>query len=496
MYRNQYLITNAEETRPCLIGAEESRFGAWRVFCFPPLRHYLAQGANFEALLIGLAVDPLHPARDMQQVLDHLVDVPSLTPAAIAARVEHLTGRFVLLLRIGTETHVWGDSCHLRQILYGNFGDIRCVGSSEKLMLDHAGVQLSMGPDKRAFMASSRFKRNEHAWVGPKSLDDRVFRLLPNHRLSLPGLRAEREAFHYRLPDGAGEKEVLDLAEATLRGLFTALVDRYSLIVALTAGWDTRLLMAAALPMKDRISFFTFCRAGDPSSAGDGDVAEVLAARFGLDYERIAPVPVTPEFEAAIGREQLFPRVVPKTANIQHHLGRKNRESIININGNGAEVARCIYGRPGGPHSFARVCRYLGFRPSDPFVQASLGPWHREATEIASRTDVRMSDLAHWEQRMGIWGAATPFEQDIAIEEISPFNNTRLLLALLTTPESDRSGPDYPLFGRLLRRLEPAAAEIPLNPHTLWFKKYVDGSATATFLSRRIKHLYADRSLT
>ena len=116
MYRNQYLITNAEGTRPCLIGADESRFGAWRVFCFPPLRRYLAQGANFEALLIGLAVDPLHPARDMQQVLDHLVDVPSLTPAAIAARVEHLTGRIVLLVRIGTETHVWDDSCLLRRL--------------------------------------------------------------------------------------------------------------------------------------------------------------------------------------------------------------------------------------------------------------------------------------------------------------------------------------------------------------------------------------------
>lgn len=495
MFRNQYLITNADEKRPCLADAEESRFGPWKVYCFAPLRSYRVAGAGFEAMLLGLVVDPLHPARDMQQVLEHLVDLPALTRQAIAARIEHLTGRFVLMVRLGDDTQLWGDCCHLRQILYGSFGSILCVGSSERLLLEHAGAQLAMSPEKQTFMASSRFKKNEHAWVGATGQDDRVMRLMPNHRLSLPSMRAQREDWYAKMPEGSGEAEVLDLAQATLRGLFTALVDRYSLIVALTAGWDTRLLMAASLPMKDRISFFTFCRAGDESSAGDGDVAEQLAARFGLDYERITPAPVTPEFKAAIGQEQLFPRVVPKTANIQHHLGRKDRDRIININGNGAEVARCIYGRPGGPHSFRRVCRYLGFTPKDPFVQASLGPWYGQAQAIEQRTDVRVNDLAHWEQRMGIWGAATPFEQDIAIEEISPFNNTRLLLSLLTTPERERSGPHYPLYGRLLKRMEPTAAEIALNPHTPWFKKYVDGSATATFLSRRVKHLYADRSL-
>ncbi len=495
MYRNQYLITNATETRPCLVGAQESRFGPWKVFCFAPLQSYRAAGSGFEAMLLGLVVDPLHPERDMQQVLDHLVDLPAMTREAVAERIEHLTGRFVLLARIGQDTHLWGDCCHLRQILYGSFGSIRCVGSSEKLLLEHAGAELSMGADKRAFMASSRFQKNDLAWVGATGQDDRVMRLMPNHRLSLPSLQAQREAFYSKLPDGVGETEVLDLAEVTLRGLFAALVDRYSLIVALTAGWDSRLLMAASLPMKDRISFFTFCRSGDRSSVGDGEVAEQLAARFGLDYERIAPAPVTPEFKAAISQEQLFLRVVPKTANIQYHLTRKDRDRIINVNGNGAEVARCFYGRPGGPHSFGRVSRYLGLTPRDPFVQASLWPWYREAQEVAQRTDVRVNDLAYWEQRMGVWGAAMPFEQDIAIEEISPFNNTRLLLSLLTVPERARSGPHYPLFGRLLKRMEPAAAEIAINPHMLWFKKYVDGSATATFFSRRMKHLYADRSL-
>ncbi len=496
MYRNQYLITSSPDRHTCLHAAKQMRFGEWNVYLFHPLQAYHVTHDGMEAMLIGLVVDPLAPGLSMQGVLDEVARGPDLTPELISERIEALTGRFVLAVRFADgKTFIWGDACHLRQILYARFDNVICVGSSEKLMLEHVGAKLTMSQAKQSFRATTRFSKNEHAWVGRNGQDDRVTRLLPNHRLSVPDLKYERVDFYYQLPAGQGEEAVLELARATLVGLFKALCPQYSILVALTAGWDTRLLMAASLPWKDSIGYFTFVRPGDKSSAGDGDVAQLLANQFKLNYERIQPAPVTSEFEAAIAKEQLFPRVLPKTANIQHHLKRPHRDRIINVNGNGAEVARCIYGTPGGPHSLSRICRYLGFSPNNPFVRASMEPWLEEANQIAKNTNIRVNDLAHWELRMGIWGAATPFEQDIAIEEISPFNNKRLLLALLTIPERERAAPEYPLYGRLLRSLNEEAAQIAINSHLPWYKFHVDGSATATFLSRRLKHIFADRSL-
>lgn len=486
-FRNQYLITDAPSSALAWARSTSLPLGPWRVHLFAPLKAASACRANLAAVLIGLAVDPEHPEHSLQDVLDALLDEARGNAETVFRLVARLTGRFVLATLADGELLVGGDACHLRQILYGTLNGQRCIGSSERLLLLQAGSELQMSTHKQQFMKSPLFLRNENAWVGESGHDDRLSRLLPNHVLSFPAGRARRLPMH--IPAEAGhEGEAVALAARLLKGSFAALLPHHRLIQPVTAGLDSRLLLAASLPYKDQIDYYIFAREDSPSTQQDAEVACVLAERLGLRFEVITPASVSPGFQQRLAAEHLFPRSLSKIENTQHHYLRADRDRVVNINGNGAEVCRTYYGREIRQPTFSRVCHYLGYAPEDDFVRQALTPWYAEACAFAKHNGFCLSDLLYWEQRMGNWGAITPLEQDIAIEEFAPFNNKRLLTSLLTIPSRRRCGPDYGFFMQLLDHMSPVAASVPINPQTARYRKFIAGSATATYLGKLWKH--------
>jgi hypothetical protein len=73
-------------------------------------------------------------------------------------------------------------------------------------------------------------------------------------------------------------------------------------------------------------------------------------------------------------------------------------------------------------------------------------------------------DMLYLEQRLGNWGALYPAEQDIAIEELSPYNCRLLIETLLSSPRELRAAPDYPLFSKLMHKMWPEVMSLPINP--------------------------------
>lgn len=493
IFRNQYLITDARPSAPVLAAANCINFGKWLVYLFAPLRAAHIVSVGFEALLIGVAVDPQRPADSLQEILDRSFQTAPDTAEAGCLRVNHLTGRFILLTRIAEQLTISGDACHLRQILFGNIEGVQCASSSEKLLLLHAGADLRVSADKQRFMKSPLFMRNENAWVGSSAHDDRISRLLPNHCLSLPAGQIRRLPLSVPTSN-RGEAEVIDFAASALHGVFAALTKNNRLIQPITAGLDSRLLLAASLPFKDQIDYYIFVRPDSPGTTQDAAVAQVLADRLKLNFKVITPQTVTADFKRQLAAEQLFPRHLPKIENTQYHFHRPDRDTVININGNATEICRSYYGRERGQPSFARVSHFLGYSPNDAFVNQALAPWYADAINTARESGVCLTDLLYWEQRMGNWGAVTPFEQDIAIEEVAPFNNKQLLLRLLTIPSKQRCGPDFNFFLRFLARMSPDAAAVPINPQVSRYRKYISGSSTATYLGKLLVHTLAERS--
>ena len=65
---------------------------------------------------------------------------------------------------------------------------------------------------------------------------------------------------------------------------------------------------------------------------------------------------------------------------------------------------------------------------------------------------------------MGRWGALYPAEQDIQIEEFSPYNNRYLIRTLMCVPQELRCAPKYKFWVDMMRRMWPEVVNYPFNP--------------------------------
>ena len=488
MFRNQYLIVDGELPHPAGLGAVSS-FAGWTLIVHTPLQAARCPTPDGELLLLGVAVDPGHPQRSETDILRAMASESDSQLRRMEAWSQRLTGRFVIAFAAGGQTWFWGDACHLRPILYGRFGERQVVGSSETMMLAHFGTSLLMSDAKQRFMRSSAYLRNENAWVGEQACDDRIRRLLPNHRLQMPAMLAKRRTLQTgHLP--ADDENIIDAAVGNLQATLGALSRRATLTQAVTAGWDSRLLLAASIAAEAQAQYYIFER-GDAGTSADAAVAVELCKALQVGLQVIRPVPPRDDFVKAFGARHLFARVLPKTANIQYHYDRADRDRVININGNGGEIWRCYYGLPARRCSFDMACHLLGYSPHDRFVADSLAPWYAEACVASKQSDIALQDLLYWEQRMGNWGAQTPFELDIAIEEVSPFNNVDLALSLLRIDARQRCAPAYALCLSIAERMNSIAAHAPVNPHVPRWRKRLARYAMATYAVKRVKHVFA-----
>jgi hypothetical protein len=107
----------------------------------------------------------------------------------------------------------------------------------------------------------------------------------------------------------------------------------------------------------------------------------------------------------------------------------------------------------------AQVFGYEG----DAFVAQELNEW-KKGIDCKLPEDLNLLDMLYWEQRLGNWAAQSPSEQDIVIDELSPFN-CRLLIEILSAPPRHlRAAPDYPLYKELMQHLWPEVLSVPFNP--------------------------------
>jgi hypothetical protein len=127
------------------------------------------------------------------------------------------------------------------------------------------------------------------------------------------------------------------------------------------------------------------------------------------------------------------------------------------------------------------VCECTPYGTRSPYVCEVMKRWYAEALACENELGLRVLDLFLWEQRMGHWGAQYPFEQDIVVEEMSPFNNRGLLLTLLSVDGKKRKAPPYTFYRRLIADLWPEAMSEPINPGEAWFKAMVYGNATTRY---------------
>lgn len=430
----------------------------------PELACVQVQAAGKELTLVGNILDPLAPQADNHAIVRGLLDQFTHRQALIAATARY-GGRWLIIGAEGEQCFLFHDALGLRQVFFSDPAVTGAVWAMSQPGMARDVLGMELDTDATAFMHSYAFRIHaEHRWPGEASPIRGLKHLLPNHWLDL-----RSGASHRYWPAGTLQRmsaaEAIDRLARLLPGMVEAAAARFDLALGLTAGLDSRLVLAAARRAKDGISFITVRQGKAPDDHVDLVVPERLLARLGLPHEVIrAPHTKTPEFSHAFKRAVYLAHdnYGPDAEAILKQFGR-NKAALT---GSGAEVGRCSFREylpRGGREPITPVhLSKLQHMGEEPFALRHFERWLEDARQ---RHGIHVLDLFEWEQGHGNWLAMTQLEFDIAWKEIiTPYNCREILETLLAVPERQRCAPKYRLFEDLIRKLWPEVLSEPINP--------------------------------
>ena len=431
----------------------------------PDLNLQVARHQEKMIVLLGFILDPENPRAGDADIIENFAsrmdrceDLFGLT--------RRFGGRWILIGDDGKDTVLFNDTAGLRQVFYSDVRggkDLWC-GSDPGVMGNVLNLQIS--PEAAEFVHSPEITRNpEHWWPGDSSPFSEIRHLLPNHYLDLRDGSCHRYWPNENLPALSLETAVQECSRL-LTGSLAAAAERFELALPLTAGWDSRLLLAASKDIRTRLNYFTLkIKAANLTELHpDLAVPRALLGRLGLRHEVIElPDKVDQQFSA------IFERSVARAHNVwcldaQAILEFYGLQKAV-IAGGVSEVARNFYAPP---RYFERnmtgeKLASIAGMSQHPFAIKYFNEW---LSTLGRTYNFRVLDLFYWEQRAGNWLAMRQKEFDVAWAEIfTPYNNRQLLTNMLAVKKLYRRSPNYTLYREMILHLWPDVLEFPINPH-------------------------------
>lgn len=414
--------------------------------------------------LIGYAIDPHDPHAKDTAIVARLAERTTDRETVLHAAAQ-LGGRWVLLVESDDYSILLHDACGLRQVFYSDrtHSDAFCASQAST-----AAKVYRLEDDPEAidgFLRTKSYQSHREPWWPGDSTRFRGVRcLLPNHYLDL----RTREAHRYGLSEKLCQNAVGD-ASCAGAGLLTNLVqgaaERYQLALPITAGWDSRVLLAVCHHIGAGPYCYTLKMAGYGDDHQDIRIPKQLLASIRLKHHVIdCTTAASAEFIAFY--KNLTDPAHDEACVIADGLQRGYPDGFVSLSGHCSEVARCFYqlkpeAGPTTPEALAKIAQM----DASPFVLAQFRRWLEGARSVTAQTGIPLSDLFYWEQRAGRWAANGQAQWDLVHERFSAFNCRPLLLAFLATDAKYRQ-PDYLLYRRLIQQLAPDMLREPINPDT------------------------------
>lgn len=430
----------------------------FRLARHPDLELTAIDGERFRLVILGYMLDPWEPDRSTRECGEALQCCPDLQ--SLRRAIWRFGGRWVVLVASGQDVEVLHDAGAMRQVFFSRGpGGTYCASQPHVLAyILHKSLRDNTGLN--AYLASDAFQKGEREWVGDDTAFDGIYHLLPNHALDLRIGRARRfypEERFRRAP----ERKVINVLSRGLSGLLKAAVNRRPLVVGLTAGIDSRVILAACRGILDRVEFVTFVSDRAPRHT-DRRVASQLARDFGLNHTVCNTGHYAPDHRWVAGfKESVWSHHSDEKMNMHFALSRAFPDRWF-VTGTMSEVVRSFFPRVGKPDRYrlAHGYRKAGF----PYLVDQVGGWLQRLPPFLKLQQDYIYDLFYWEQRIGNWGAAFAAEFDVVTENLIPWNCRELLHAGLSTPRARRRHYSCALHRAVIRQLWPELLSVPFNP--------------------------------
>jgi len=420
-------------------------------------------------VLLGYMLDPNAPEGSNQTILANLCREAD-DQNRLLEHLDSIAGRFVLFVFCDLGQYVVTDATGLRQVFYHRTPQgALWLAAQPGLLQQQFNFQYSA--EAQSFLQSPAIvNSHEPWWPGTSTPFAEVSHLLPNHVLDL--CNGEVRRFWPVKPLVPQEyHKGAEKSAALLKGIMCAANQRFDLAMALTGGYDSRIVFAACREFVTDLHLFSMIYHKLTTQSSDIRVAAQLAEIAQMPHQVFACDQAMDKDFAYLYTHNLE-KSYQSYGHIVYgrflHLDQKKVvvKSVVN------EIARCFYYRTGvypyriNTELLCRVSK-LG---DHPFVQKHLGAWLDDAAP-AEKLGYKLLDLYYWENRNANWQAMSQLEFDLAHEEFTPFDHRELLTTMLGVNHKYRCMPKNRFQRELVRQSWLELDAIPYNPTSKVIRK-------------------------
>jgi hypothetical protein len=439
--------------------------GTLKITCHPELETQQVRRGELSLTLLGHMLDTDNPTASNLQILEKLIlqfaDIGTLIRSC-----DQFGGRWLIIAVHGDDQYLFTDALGLRQVFYTDATVPGPVWLVSQAGLAKRLFDLDFDSDTKIFVDSPQFSSYpEYSWPAGGTPFAELHHLLPNHYLHLNS-RVCRRHWPWREAEIVPFDKAIDQLSRRLENTMAAVINRFDdIVLGITAGLDSRLVLAAARKWCDQIGYVTVQQTGMPDNHQDIAVPHALLARLGLPHSVVrAGSATSPEFNSLF-KENVF---------LAHDWYRPDAEALWNtyrrsrvaITGGGAEVGRCPYrAGPNYPEATPERLAAMDHKEGSAYARDRFAEW---LDDIEDTHGVDILDLYSWENGHGNWLAMTQLEFDIAWREIiTPYNCRSILTTMLGVDEALRMRPRFRLARALMRNMWPEVLREPINPDSI-----------------------------
>ena len=396
----------------------------------------------------------------------------------------HLAGLYVFISAGELPGRLYMDHGGSFPIVYSPSD--RQAASSTALLLDPAAYEARFRADLHSALIG---REGAGGWIsGTLTAHRDVYRVLPNHYLDLTSWTTHR--FWPRKGDFDQWRGFDDSVASAAKALtdFSAAANReFKVAATMTAGFDSRLLLASCRTSLDQCEFFTL---EAPNAEMDIDISRAIASQFGLDH-KVLPLRQASELEIATWDRMVGDCMV--------EAPRRTHVTLRDLTGRDAMFTG-MYGEVGRCRLYRQDFATINQATIDPkFVIDRLTlPQHPELLEnisawfagLEGQPNSVILDLAFHELKFGSWAMGQrPITNSIKLNFL-PFAQRSVFEAFLGVAPAQKD--TQTLFWAIIRRLWPELESVPINKYgdardylAIW-KKLSNPARVRRFLRDRL----------
>ena len=457
-FRKQFVLSQRGLELPKAVLYEVADF---RLYCHEELKVSQGKLPGLDFYLVGDLFDAENTAYNNEDIVREVEKVTQTFEELLLAFDRYCGSFFVIVHGLkDQELTVFTDATSQREVFYAplpDSGDL-VLASQPALFSELFSFKKVDDPVAAQFFASEAFVK-KRAFVGDLTNLDQVKRLKPNFWLNLRSGQVNRHFPTVSLPKADMEKVAVEAA-ALLKGFIQAASERFDLVIPVSGGWESRVLLAASQPIQSKVNYFVLKHPGYSESHPDISTPNRLLQRLGLKLNITEYATELDEgFMSAVARWVSFPR--NRTFHYLLNGLAPQWQHYMMLNGNVSEIARMEWDDLKVKNG--KVMAHMERYPNQVYAERYYDQWLVENKADFERLGYSVADMLYWEENCPNWVAKTNTETRLVEEILQPFNSRKLLTLLLSVDKKYRNKQNPILYARIIDHLWADCLSEPVN---------------------------------